>query len=86
MLIKLTDFSDELAEKLKAYTGQSTGSKAVNHAAGHYLTLVDILAGFEDQFKDLQAENVRLRAVIARARSAAADLLDSTTLANPTPH
>ncbi|KSI95135.1 hypothetical protein AO998_28580 [Pseudomonas aeruginosa] len=40
MLIKLPDFDDDLAERLKSRTGQNTGSKAVLRAAEEYLPLL----------------------------------------------
>lgn len=78
MLVKITDFPDQLAEDLKSVTGQATASKAVLHAATKYSAL---LTDFNFQSLDvanLEQEVVRLRSIIEGARSAAALLLDRT--------
>lgn len=78
MLVKITDFPDDLVDDLKAVTGQVTASKAVFHAATRYTGL---LSEFNDlclYIAQLEQEGARLRSIIEGARSAAALLLDQT--------
>lgn len=78
MLIKLPDFDDVLVEQLKASTSQSTGSKAVMHAAQNYLPLLNKLELRDREIADL-TERLRVASqVIEGARSAAAQLLEKT--------
>jgi len=78
MLIKLSDFDDDLAERLKSRTGQSTGSKAVLEAANQYLPLLLKLDHRDREIEDLRRRLDRANQVIEDARSAAAQLLDKT--------
>ncbi|SUC89437.1 Uncharacterised protein [Pseudomonas aeruginosa] len=72
MLIKLFDFDDDLAERLKSRTGQNTGSKAVLRAAEEYLPLLLKLEHRDRQIAELE-ERLRVASqVIEGARSAAA--------------
>ncbi|TEN50263.1 hypothetical protein IPC139_28825 [Pseudomonas aeruginosa] len=78
MLIKLPDFDDDLAERLKSRTGQNTGSKAVLRAAEEYLPLLLKLEHRDRQIAELE-ERLRVASqVIEGARSAAALLLEKT--------
>ncbi|MBF3131512.1 hypothetical protein HLV31_36760, partial [Pseudomonas aeruginosa] len=54
MLIKLPDFDDDLAERLKSRTGQNTGSKAVLRAAEEYLPLLLKLEHRDRQIAELE--------------------------------
>ena len=78
MLIKLADFDDALAEKLKAQTQQTTGSKAVLKAAEDYLPLLWKLSEQEKEIADLRRKLAAAAQVIEGARSAAALLLERT--------
>ncbi len=78
MLLKLPDFDDDLAERLKSRTCQNTGSKAVLRAAEESLPLLLKLEHRDRQIAELE-ERLRVASqVIEGARSAAALLLEKT--------
>lgn len=78
MLLKITDFPDDLAASLKASTHEATASKAVLAAAYSYAGLLDDVVALNQQVLELQTEVLRLRAVLQGARSAAALLVEKT--------
>lgn len=75
MLIKL-HAEDDYVERLKAITGQRTGSKAVAEAYLSYLDQVDMIARLERENGALR-EQVRVyQQTIARARDAAIEFVE----------
>ncbi|MCO3786093.1 hypothetical protein QOU37_17970 [Pseudomonas aeruginosa] len=74
MLIKLSDFDDDLAERLKSRTGQNTGSKAVLRAAEEYLPLLLKLEHRDRQIAELEPgrSSAKLTAPRSSGRSRAA--------------
>ncbi|MCT7417838.1 hypothetical protein [Pseudomonas aeruginosa] len=66
MLIKLPDFDDDLAERLKSRTGQNTGSKAVLRAAEEYLPLLLKLEHRDRQIAELE-ERLRVASQVIGA-------------------
>ena len=79
MLVKLNDFDDDLAGRLRAKTGESTASKAVLTAANEYLPLLFKLELKEREIQQLREELLVASQVIEGARSAAALLLEKTS-------
>lgn len=79
MLVKLTDFPDDLAETLCHITGQRTASKAVMQTISDWqrLTVFEADANLRMSFMTLEIE--RLRFIVEGARSSAALLLDSVS-------
>lgn len=82
MLVKITDFPDDLVDDLKCATGQATASKAVFFAASNYAQLVteSVQWGFDCQEKDIQIAH--LKSIIEGARSASAALLECVSQAD----
>ncbi|QYW05704.1 hypothetical protein [Phage blackswan219-6] len=78
MLLKISEFPDELAEQLKGLTGANVASKAVLNASIMYPRLVLDLQDASCQIQECHDEIHRLRAIIEGARSAAALLLEKT--------
>jgi hypothetical protein len=54
MLLKITNFKDELAEKLKEFTGAATASKAVDIVANDYIDNQYYISKLHDEIKDLK--------------------------------
>ena len=78
MLVKITDFPDDMIENLKRATGQATASKAVFFASTQF---INVLTERDQAFLDalnMEHEILRLRSIIEGARSAAALLLEKT--------
>lgn len=78
MLVKITDFPDDLADQLKHLTVQATASKAVLRAAQLYPAAVEYFISLK---AELEAERQKVKVLqqrIESARSAAALLLDHT--------
>lgn len=78
MLLKITDFPDDLADQLKARFASSTASKAVLAAASSYLSVSASLDSALEAVEARDLEIRRLRSIIEGARSAAALLLERT--------
>lgn len=78
MLVKITDFPDDVAEKLKSLTGQATASKAVYQAACEYSTHLVLIESDALMIQSLRSEVARLSSIIEGARSSAALLLEKT--------
>jgi hypothetical protein len=79
MLLKITDFPDDLADSLKFQTAQGTASKAVLQAAVSYIPNLEQILSLRHH-NELQAIEIqRLRNLIEQARSAAALLVDKTS-------
>jgi len=75
MLIKF-DTTDDFADKLKALTGQNTGSKAFVIAAAHYCQLRDRVVALEAKINALEEECAVCHQTITGARDAAALLVE----------
>lgn len=82
MLVKITDFPDELVSDLKLSTGQNTASKAVYFAASNYAQLATENTQLGFDCVELQLEIERLKAIIESARSASAALLECVSQAD----
>jgi hypothetical protein len=67
MLIKLTDFDNELAEKLKDYTGAGTASKAITIIASDFLDnekhILDLKEEIQDKSNKLTKLNYQLKEI-----------------------
>lgn len=79
MLIKITDFNDDLAERLKTFTQKNTASSAVRSAATKYMEACERNISLASDVGDLRLEIRRLNLIIENARSSAAVLVEKTS-------
>ena len=78
MLLKITDFPDDLAETLCAITGERTGSKAVMATIREFMRLTEWEASAQLRMAAMALEIERLNHIVEGARSAAALLVEKT--------
>ena len=78
MLVKITDFPDDMIEDLKRATGQATASKAVFFASTQFISVCAERDEAQINGLNVWHEVLRLRKIIEGARSSAALLLEKT--------
>ena len=78
MLVKLTDFPDDLAETLCTVTGEKTASKAVMATIRDWMRLTEFEADANLRMSFMVLEIERLKHIVEGARSAAALLVEKT--------
>ena len=77
MLVKITDFPDELVDNLKLATGQAAGSKAVFFAATKYVQLAEENTHLSFECAQLQEQIDHLHGVLSSARHACGQFLET---------
>lgn len=78
MLVKISDFPDDLAAMLKDSTAEATASKAVMTACYAFVSQRSEISMLRSRLALVEAQLERKQALIDSARNAAAQLLDNT--------